>query len=455
MPDTFVFEPNQSQMRLLASNADVCLYGGAAGSGKSLVAIVDLLGLNEPGPRARYQMPEYRGLIYRQRSGDLADLIDKSKRIYQLVDPGANFNNSDKTWTFSSGAKIYMRYFERFEQAETFLQGQELATIYAEEVGQFEDDSIFRYAISRLRSSTGIKCYMRATCNPSRYPWLRELFRIDDIGTDTCFNVDLKTPDGRILTRKFQFIRGRLTDNKYLGDDYMANLLLQSEADQKALLEGRWDAYDSVDGQVYEHELARMVKEHRLTRVPYDPGVPVHTFWDIGMQDLTVILFVQFVGKEVRVIDMLKGNNVGIGDGFVPKILRRKEDLGYIYAGHHLPHDASQRDKFGGVSLVDNVRKYLNDVHILPRIALDAGLQLTKQMFVNVYIDRELDLYSDLVRYRRQWIERMGIYSDEPVHDKHSHAADAFRYIAYYRPKSKVDISDMDCVVASNPFTFR
>ena len=455
MSDPFSFEPNQSQMRLLASSADVCLYGGAAGSGKSLVAIVDLLGLNEPGDKARYQIPEYRGLIYRQRSGDLADLIDKSKRIYQLVDPGANFNNQDKTWTFSSGAKLYMRYFERFEQAETFLQGQELQTIYAEEVGQFEDDSIFKYAISRLRSSIGLKCYMRATCNPSRYPWLRQFFRIDDIGTDTCFNVDLKTPDGRTLTRKIQFIRGRLSDNKHLGDDYMANLLLQSEADQKALLEGRWDAYDSVEGQVFEHELARFNKEHRLTRVVYDPAVPVHTFWDIGMSDLTVILFVQFVGKEIRIFDMIKDNNRGIGDYFVPQILRRKQELGYMYAGHHLPHDASQRDKWGGVSLIDNVRKYLNDVHQLPRIALDVGLQMAKQMFVNVWIDKDLELYGDLMRYRRQWVERLGMFSEEPVHDKHSHSGDAFRYISYYKPKSKLDISDMDSVAASNPFTFR
>ena len=176
------------QSEYLYTNADICLYGGGAGSGKSFVAIVDLLGLNE-SPVPRYKLPYYRALIYRKRRGDLQDLIDKSKALYYKIDPGATFNHSDSYWTFSSGAKIYFNYFERFDQAQTFLQGQELAMIVAEEVGQHEDDRIFRYALSRLRSSQGLACYMRATCNPSKYKWLRNYFRIDDQGNSTDFRL--------------------------------------------------------------------------------------------------------------------------------------------------------------------------------------------------------------------------------------------------------------------------
>jgi len=57
-------------------------------------------------------------------------------------------------------------------------------------------------------------------------------------------------------------------------------------------------------------------------------------------------------------------------------------------------------------------------------------------MFANVFINKSKceELYNDLCRYRREYDEKLGIFGDKPVHDKHSHSADAFRYISYYRP---------------------
>jgi hypothetical protein len=170
------YEFNKAQTEYLATTADIVLYGGQAGAGKSFVAIIDMLGLNED-PVPRYMLSHYRAMICRKRRADLVDLIDKSKSIYPLVDPGATFNNSDCYWTFSSGCKIYFKYFERFDQAETFLSGQELQMCVFEEIQQYETPDIFVFAMSRLRSAYGLKCYMRATCNPGRYPWLKSWYR--------------------------------------------------------------------------------------------------------------------------------------------------------------------------------------------------------------------------------------------------------------------------------------
>lgn len=56
-------------------------------------------------------------------------------------------------------------------------------------------------------------------------------------------------------------------------------------------------------GAYYSKELSIAREQGRICNVPYERGIDVHTFWDLGMNDTTVIWFVQIFGKEVRVID--------------------------------------------------------------------------------------------------------------------------------------------------------
>lgn len=430
---------NKPQQEYLATTADIVLFGGGAGSGKSYVAIVDLLGLNDPiGPR--YTLSYYRAVIYRKRRGDLIDLIDKSKKLYPLIDPNAKFNNTDTFWEFSSGAKIYFRYFERYEIAETFLQGQEFACICAEEVGQFEDDKIFKYALSRLRNSEGLKCYMRGTCNPSKYKWLREYFNIDDMGNSTDFIEQLKLGDGTIVNKRIKFIRASLKDNPYLPKEYEAQLMLLPKEERDALLYGRWDAYDSVEGQIYESELKTLLGENRYCIVRHDKAVPVSTAWDLGISDKTTIIAFQIVGKEIRIINFATGNNKSIENDWIPTINKWSEDLGYNYDKHYIPHDARQRDKFDGNSIETKMRNRLGNVEVLPMHRLLDGINATRTMFANVWIDKVncAGLLDDLQKYRREYDTARNCWKNDPVHDDASHTADAFRYISYVKPKGPV-----------------
>lgn len=440
------FIPNPKQVRFLASTADVLLYGGGAGSGKSLCALIWLLGLNNGlNGIARYQIESYNGLIFRKNRKDLADLIKASKRIYPHIDKGAVYNNADNYWKFSSGATIYFSYFERFEQCESQIQGQEFQSILAEEVGQHEDDRIFLYCMSRLRGSNGLKPYMRATANPGRYKWLREYFRISDTGESTKFSQDFTLSDGTVVTKRIEYIQALLKDNPHISKEYEATLMMMGVEERKALLEGRWDAFTSVAGQIFEHELKLMQEEHRVCVIRHDKANPVHTFWDLGINDHHVILFVQFVGKEIRIINMLKGSDKSIRDHWIPEIKRIQADQGYVFAGHWLPHDSAQRDKWGGKSIYDEVRAVLNDVNKLPRPNLKLeSIQKTRAMFDNVWIDKVncSDLYDDLSNYKRKWDANNNVWSNEPVHNDASHAADAFQYVSYYKPVQVVDVDE-------------
>jgi len=448
------FVPNDKQSQFLESDDDVCMIAGGAGSGKSLIAVINLLGLNdENGPR--YLLPYYCGLIYRKHYKDLRDLIKKTKEWYPLIDPGAKFNASEGTWTFSSGAQIYMQHFERLDQAETFFQGQELSMIHCDEIGQYEDDSIMKYAMSRLRDTHGLRCYFRASSNPSRYRWLRQYFQINDKGDSTHFTQSFTLDDGSVIKKHFRYIQAKLSDNPHIGKEYQAQLMMMSEEDCNALLYGNWGAYDVIEGQIYEHELKTLNAEHRYCNVPFDPSVPVFTFWDIGTSDMTVVLFVQFIGKEIHVIDMIKDNNKGLNDYYMPEVLKRMDTCGYRYKMHYLPHDGGKREWTNNTKIIDQVRKTTNDVMQLPRDVLADGIQSTRTMFKNVWINKLKceELYEDLNNYRREWIDKLAIWSDKPIHDRYSHSADAFRYISYYKDTTTTPL-DPIAHSSGSPFTF-
>lgn len=59
----------------------------------------------------------------------------------------------------------------------------------------------------------------------------------------------------------------------------------------------------AVKGAYYADQIRNARAENRISKVPYEPSVDVHTFWDLGMNDTTAIWFVQTVGKEARIID--------------------------------------------------------------------------------------------------------------------------------------------------------
>ena len=456
MTAQFEYVPTKAQARFLASTADVIGFGGNAGGGKSLTAVIWLLGLNEETGIPLYQVPDYRGLIFRKHYRDLRDIIDKTKKIYSLIDSGAKFTSTDLTWTFSSGAKIMITHFDNIDSATTFLQGQELQRIVAEESAQMENLDIWLYCMSRLRTSNkNIKPQIACTMNPSINKCWMEYFRLDRYGADNKFSQEFILENGTKITKVIQFIRAKVQDNPHVAESYQATLMMLNEADRNALLYGDWEAYNVIEGQVFEHELKKLNAENRYCHISHDPSVPVHTYWDIGSSDMTVILFVQYVGKEIRIIDMIKDNNKGLNDYYLPEVMKRKDDLGYRYARHNLPHDSGKREWTNNTKIIDQVRKVTNDAFQLPRDRLADGIQSAKAMFANVWINKSKceELYSDLCKYRREYDEALGIYSDKPVHDKHSHSADAFRYISYQgdiKPAVKPLL-----IPSASPFAFR
>ncbi|MBN9410842.1 MAG: terminase family protein [Burkholderiales bacterium] len=190
----------------------------------------------------------------------------------------------------------------------------------------------------------------------------------------------------------------------------------------------------AVAGAYYAKDIAKAEEEGRITDVPYDPGLPVFTAWDIGYSDDTAVWFWQMVRGEVRVIDYFAANGEGVE--YYAKMLNAR---GYNYAKLGklpylwLPHDAAAKTfASGGKSTQEQFESFGYTSLIVPMLSVQDGIQAARMMMPRVWIDRKKchEGIEALKLYRREWDDDKKIFRDKPLHDWTSHPADAFREMA-------------------------
>ncbi|HUN00416.1 MAG TPA: hypothetical protein PLI96_08030 [Halothiobacillus sp.] len=181
----------------------------------------------------------------------------------------------------------------------------------------------------------------------------------------------------------------------------------------------------AVAGQVYAAEIRASIASGRITRVPYDPSKPVHTFWDLGWADSTSIWFAQTVGLETRVIDFIQGQQQGLNH-----YLQAIQSRGYVYGVDWLPHDAKATTLGSGRSIEEMMRAAGRNVRIVPKLDVTDGINALRTIFPNLWFDAEKckEGIESLKNYHYE--VKDGQLSRNPAHDWSSHAADAARYMA-------------------------
>lgn len=184
----------------------------------------------------------------------------------------------------------------------------------------------------------------------------------------------------------------------------------------------------AVMGAYYGQLLNRLEQDKRIGSVPYDPNALVTTAWDLGFGDDTAIWFAQIVGMDVRIIDYYE--NRGVGLDHYAKVLKEKP---YAYHQHLLPHDGSHGELIAGTTIIEQARSLLGkNVEILPRMDVQEGINAARVLLPKCWFDEHKcgQGLKALRLYRREYNEDRKVFSDKPLHDWTSHAADAFRYLA-------------------------
>lgn len=188
------------------------------------------------------------------------------------------------------------------------------------------------------------------------------------------------------------------------------------------------EAFEStLEGTYYSTQMARMLEEGRITTVPLIEGKPVHTFWDIGNKDATAIVFAQFIGEFVHIIDYYENSGEQI-DHYL-QVLRER---GYDYGMFFMPHDI--RITVWGMNKT-RIEQFVEagiEPNITPNIAVQDGINAARSILDYCIVDAANceRLLRCLRNYRKQWDEKKGRFRDKPLHDWASDGADAFRYLA-------------------------
>jgi predicted phage terminase large subunit-like protein len=254
LKNEIVIGPQQGpQTMFLSCGADIAIYGGAAGSGKSYALLLD--------PLRYIKNKNFRANIFRRTTKQVRNsggLWDESKKIYYFL--GGTAKETTLEWTFPSGMQVKFNHIEHENNVYDY-QGSQIPMICFDELTHFTEQQFF-YMLSRNRSVTGIDGCIRATTNPDSRSWVKKFIQWW-IDPDTGFAIQERSGVLRYFVRKddqfvwadrkedlpgnpksVTFIPAKIYDNKILMEKdptYLANLQALSRFDREQLLDANWN----------------------------------------------------------------------------------------------------------------------------------------------------------------------------------------------------------------------
>jgi predicted phage terminase large subunit-like protein len=338
-PDDFVapvfgsLPPPQKgpQELFLNTEADIALFGGSAGGGKSAGLLLDMAASD------RLLIPGYSAVVFRRTCPQITNeggLWDESSNFYPLI----GGKPVGLEWQFPTGATVRFANLQHEKNIYDW-QGAQVPRIGFDELTHFSESQFF-YLLGRNRTTANVTPKMRATCNPDADSWvakfidwwigedgypipersgvirwfvrvngiiewadtreeLLERFPSDDVAE--VFDEDGQPIDLSRQPKSFTFIPAKLTDNPILmrkDPGYLGNLQAQHPVEQARLLHGNWKARFS-SGKVFSRQWVSVVDAlpAEVTR-----GCRTLRFWDLAATAKDVASKTSFYTASVKAI---------------------------------------------------------------------------------------------------------------------------------------------------------
>jgi hypothetical protein len=183
----------------------------------------------------------------------------------------------------------------------------------------------------------------------------------------------------------------------------------------------------SNEGFYYGKQMAIARAEGRISKIPYDDTLPVHTAWDLGYNDSTAIWFFQIISKEIHMIDYIEGSGESLSHWL--GMLKSKE---YVYEKHIAPHDIMVHEYSSGMTRQSAARKM--GITFLPsqKVELISGIDSVRALLKRCWFDEKKcsEGIKALENYKKDWDDRHACWRSHPLHNWASHGSDAFRTMA-------------------------
>lgn len=234
---------NDAQTTALESPAEILLYGGGSGGGKTDFLVAD--GAQEVGN------PNFRGLLLRKSFTEMNNIIDRMMAIYRPL--GGRPTDGGKMWKFPSGSQMRLGYLAADNDVEKY-QGSPFTWLGVDEAGN-QIESRIRAILPWLASTDPtLRVRARMTANPGGVgaDWLMRLFLRDkcpihfpeeSVEPGAIYGGKRLTwTDGRAVEMTVSFIPALVGDNPLYGDDKVRKLRSQEGAIAEKLLTGCWCA---------------------------------------------------------------------------------------------------------------------------------------------------------------------------------------------------------------------
>lgn len=260
---------SKKQEDFLNTTADICVFGGGAGSGKSYLGVMDLL--------RHCNDPRFRGVVVRRLTPQLkgpGGIFETACNLYREALPDkVKIRDRDMEILFETGAEVIFRHCQHVQDKYNF-QGWQISAALIDEAQQLEYEQVV-YIMSRLRTDANMKPYMRMTCNPDKNSWLRDWvdwYLQDDCGIPDesksgvlrWFIMQDNQPmwanskeeiyelyGASVNPLSFTFINANVYDNPVMMErqpDYVAWLEGLPRVEKARLLYGDWDATETAAG---------------------------------------------------------------------------------------------------------------------------------------------------------------------------------------------------------------
>lgn len=145
----------------MSSDADIAIYGGAAGGGKTWALLLE--------PLYHFKVPHFGAVLFRRTFPEIdkkGGMWDESAKIYPLL--GAAPHAGKLEWTFplpgGHGSTVQFAHCQHNADAEHW-KGAQIPLLGIDQLESFTEYQ-FWYLLSRNRSMCAVPSYCRATCNP-------------------------------------------------------------------------------------------------------------------------------------------------------------------------------------------------------------------------------------------------------------------------------------------------
>ena len=236
--------------------------------------------------------------------------------------------------------------------------------------------------------------------------WFSEVSTVDDTGI---------IPNERLAVEEREIIKqyGEIQGQAYFQQEFFCSF------------------ESPILGAVYADALKYLEAEGRICPLKIEPGIPVHTGWDLGVSDSTAIWFIQQVGRNYHLVDYYESSGAPLGH-YIDVLHEKQLKHRWKYGQHWFPNDVKARELNTAMSRVETLRSLGVEPEVVPAHHKQDSVNAVRRILDRTWIDpnrceRGLDC---LKNHRFEWKDKQRIWTAYPLHDWASHGCDALATFA-------------------------